>query len=523
MAEKRTVELNKRKHPLYDDNIDLWDLYYSAAKGGTNFITESNLFTHRLELTDDYEERLLRGYFLNFCESIPQLYNTFIMKEPVIRPGDESLTTFREDVDRTGKGITDFIKRAGFLASVFGVVHAIVDIPQSPKKVMSKRDVKDNKIRPYATLILPTQLKDWSLDAFGNFRWVVIEYIYYRDMDPTAERETEKHYKLITNDEWRVEDEQGQPVKYEDGTPNKGKNNLGFVPIVTMYNRNIENNKIGESMLKDIVYINRAIFNWCSCIDEQIERQTFSQLVVPDDGTLTDEEESTGDPLVKIGTSHIYTFPATSNHPPAFISPNVTNLTSVWSLVMDHVKEIYRLAGLIGSSDDMYIGRSGRAAQIGFVGVNSALAEKAKLYQDFENEISKLAYTQLGKNQEEFQAVKYSESFDVAALSTEIDMLFKILERNFSETLNVTLIKNIARKVTTSTPDSIRTEIEKEIEVNGGRVEPLSNGQERTTSDIEDKDEGPKDTLVSKTNMSKEDADYQKSAHRKPKTETSGS
>jgi len=518
MPEKRTVELSRRKHPLYDENIDLWDLYYSAAKGGSNFITESNLFTHRLELTDDYEEREQRAYFLNFCESIPHLYNTYIMREPVIRPGDETLTLFRQDVDRTGKNITDFIKRAGFLASVFGVIHALVDIPQSPKKVMSKKDVRDNKIRPYATLIYPTQLKDWSLDQFGNFRWVLIEYVYYRDMDPTTERSTEKHYKLITTDEWRVEDEQGQPVKFEDGTPNKGKNPLGFIPIVTMYNRNIENNKIGESMLKDIVYINRAIFNWCSCIDEQIERQTFSQLVVPDDGTLTGEEETTGDPLVKIGTSHIYTFPATSNHPPAFISPNVNNITAVWSLAVDHVKEIYRLAGLIGSSDDMYIGRSGRAAQIGFVGVNSALAEKAKLYQDFENEISRLAYIQLGKNPEEYQNAKYSESFDVAALSTEIDMLFKILERNFSETLNITLIKNIARKVTTSTPDSIRTEIEKEIELSGGYVESSATNDERTQSDIEDKDEGPKDTLVSETYMSKEDADYQKSAHRKPKT-----
>ena len=53
--------------PFYDDMIDSWELYYAGAKGGENFITDANLFSHRLEEAEDYNERLERAYFINFC------------------------------------------------------------------------------------------------------------------------------------------------------------------------------------------------------------------------------------------------------------------------------------------------------------------------------------------------------------------------------------------------------------------------------------------------------------------------
>ena len=71
MAEKQKI--SERTHPLYNDTLDLWELYYDAASGGDNFVTEDNLFSHRLEDTEDYEERLERAYFLNFCDTIPTL------------------------------------------------------------------------------------------------------------------------------------------------------------------------------------------------------------------------------------------------------------------------------------------------------------------------------------------------------------------------------------------------------------------------------------------------------------------
>jgi len=241
-----------------------------------------------------------------------------------------------------------------------------------------------------------------------------------------------------------------------------------------MYHKDLTDDKVGESMLKDIVYVNRTIMNWCSCIDEMIERQTFSQLVLPDDGTLAEASETGDDPLIRVSTSSVWTANAESRWPPQFISPNVENITTVWSLVLDHVKEMFRMAGLVGSSDDLYVSRSGRAAQMGFLGVNSSLAEKAAKYQEFENTIGKMVYEYMGSNIDDFKEVKYPDSFDVTALSEEIATYFSIMERNFSTTLNKTIMRSIARRSTPLAPSDIRLKIEQEIESNSGIVEPVN-------------------------------------------------
>jgi hypothetical protein len=84
------IILAERIHPFYDNYIDRWNLYEQAVKGGKDFISEDNLFSHRLEFSEDYEERLDRGFYLNFCETIPSIYNNFIFKEKVERGPDNS-------------------------------------------------------------------------------------------------------------------------------------------------------------------------------------------------------------------------------------------------------------------------------------------------------------------------------------------------------------------------------------------------------------------------------------------------
>jgi len=498
---KEKIILADRVHPLYRENADLWQLYLNAVKGGANFANSDNLFSHRLESSDDYTEREDRVYYLNYCETVPTLYNTYIFKENVGRAPDPNLDFFRRNTDGRGTPISDFVAKAGFFSSVFGTMHALVDMPPTNIKrgKATKRDVTRAGLQPYCTLIYPSQLKDWSFDRWGNLLWVVIESIYYRDQDPSVEREEETHYKLITRDEWRIEDEDGLPVKFEDGSSNKGPNPLGIIPLATIYHKDIEDDKVGESLLKDIVYINRAILNWCSCMDEQIERQTFSQLVVPDNGSLAEESESGDDPLHRIGTSSVWTFPADAGQPPQFISPNVENINAIWKLVTDHIKEIYRLAGLIGSSDDMYASRSGRAAQMGFLGVNAALADKAKKYQKFENDISKLAYMQLGKSIDEYQEVRYADSFDVSSLGEEIDATFKLMGENFSSTLNKTIMKNLARRAIPLASTEVRKTVENEIDSGDGLVKNTTENKQPS------KEDGNPNSNLGKTFKTKEE------------------
>jgi len=505
----KQIKLADRRHPYYEDNVDMWEMYYDAVKGGDNFVNDSYLFSHMLEDEDSYDDRLSRAYYLNFCETVVNIYNFYIFRENIERPPDQRLIDFRKNANGRGDHISKVIRDIGYWSLVYGVVHVLVDVPRVGNgKRISRRDAKKKGIHPYCKLIYPTRLVDWSVDDVGKFNWVLIKEDYFDDSDPFKERSTYKHYRLITKEMWRVEDEDGNLVKYPDGSPAEGENKLGIVPVITVYHRESDKDKIGESLLKDIVYVNRAIMNWCSCIDEQIERHTFSQLVVPDAGELAEAQETGDDPLYKIGTSTIWTFPANANHPPRFISPDTTNIRTIWNLILDHAKEIFRMAGLLGSTGDLYVSRSGRAAQIGFQGVNAALAEKASTYQMCENEISKLVLMYLDEDVESYEEVKYPSTFDVASLSEEIDSLFRVMEKNFSATLNKMIQKNIARRAVPLAPESIRKQIEDEIDSSSGVVEQTKRERKGSTED------GNPNTNLGETFRSYEDVYREEVQHR---------
>lgn len=502
---KKEITLAERTHPEYSNKIDDWQLYQDAAEGGDTFINDDNLFSHRLEDSDDFDERLERAYYLNFCDTIPNMYNSYIFKEGVERPANDDLAQFRENVDGKGTNASDFMKEAGYWASVFGLVHIFVGMPSTKTPTKTKKDQLDNQQYPYAKLIFPTDLVDWSLDERGNYKWVIIRSTYYYDDDPKIEREETDHYMLITKDTWEIQDEDGEPVKFPDGTPNKGTNNLGYIPIYTMYHKKARVEKVGQSLLKDIVHINRVILNWCSCIDEQIERQTFSQLVVPDDGTLAEREESGSTGVLRIiSTSSVWTYPAESKHPPQFISPEVKNITTIWKLVTDHIKEIFRLSGLQGGTSDIYTSRSGRQSQYNFIGVNSALAEKSSSYQEAENQISLIALDYLGENRNDYDSVQYPTKFDVQALTDEIDGLFKIMERNFSPIMNKELEKGIARKALPHATQVKLKEIEDEIDAGDGILEQLNSGFGNMDEDTEKDGQGNPNSDLSKSHKTAE-------------------
>lgn len=516
MAEK--VKLADRKHPLYTENSDKWDLYRDGVKGGDDFVNTDNLFTHRLEDEADFTERLDRAYYLNYCGVVPSIYNNYIFKEAVNRPPDENLAYFRKNCDGRGTNISDFVKKVGFFSKIFGVMHVLVDMPPKTKTKITNRQAKEMNMNPYCSLVYPSQLVDWSLDSSGNFNWVIISSVYYSDLDPAKERVTQTHYKLITREEWRVEDSDGNPVKYDDGSPNKGPNEIGVVPLITTYHQDIDDDKIGESLIKDIVYINRAILNWCSCVDEMIERQTFSQLVVPDDGSLAEASETGDDPLRRVSTSSVWTFNAESKHPPAYISPNTENIVTIWNLILDHVKEIFRIGGLVGSTEDMYASTSGRSKQMGFMSVNSALVDTSNRYQKFENDICKIAYMLLGKNEEEYQEVKYPDSFDIAALEDEVDSLFTIMSKNFSARLNKTMMKNIARKAVPLADETTRKEIDDEIEAGDGMLQlEVGTGEDQEDDEGEGKpknDDGNPNSDLGKSFRSKDKLNKRNRTHR---------
>ena len=464
----KEIKLSERSHPLYEEYIDEWEFFQQSVKGGVEYLEGDNLFSHRLESQDDdFEERKARAYYMNFCDSVCTTYSNYIMKETVERPDDPSLTLTRKNSNRKGDDISTLMSRVSYESSFFGHTGVLVDMPADEVvNTMSKQQAKEKNIFPYCSIVSPTSLKDWSIDSDGKFNWILIEGIEYEDFDPTTERNEIATFKLITRDKWEVQNEDGESLR-------SGDNKLGEVPLVMCYHKDIDRDMVGESLIKDIAYINRIIFNWCSCIDEMIERQTFSQLVIPDNGLLGADEEG-DDVLKRIGTSSLWTFPADSAQPPKFISPDTSNLQIIWDLIIAHIREIHRLSGLTGVSEDLYVAqRSGKSQQYGFLNIGTSLAAKARNLERTENEINRLVCMWQGKDPESIERVVYPTRFDVEGLAQSLTDTFSIVEREFSTRLNKELLKKLSLKALPTATDEIKSEIDKEIESGDGTIKSV--------------------------------------------------
>ena len=488
------MEIAQRRHPLYEEHIDLWEFYLESFKGGQEYI-KKNLTTHRLENLEDYNNRMKRAYYLNYCSPICNIPADFIFKKEATRPADVNLVLFREDVDRRGNNIHEFMRKICILSNIYGHVHILMDSPKLDENLEQR--AKEGKItksdaaevHPYLVIIHPQALVDWSVNSeTGALEWILIKEELFEDSDPENEREIKSTYKLWTREYWKIYD--------ENGTEIEGSNhNLGFVPLITNYHKDIDLDMIGEGMLKDVARANKVILNWSSEIDEMVARQTFSQLICPDDGdTFIDEVDDSGSSkaLKKIGVSSIFTFPSNASHPPKFISPDTSQIEVIWNMIDKHVKEMFRMSGLISAKTSLVQlqQRTGKAQEFEFLDMAVFFAAKAKKLEDTENKINRMFY-QWQQINDLPDLVHYPDKFDISTPSEIVDLFAKVLKNNISPRLNKEMAKRLVHQVLPHAEDSIIEMINDEIEDNSY----LENPFELT--------ENNKDTIVGQTKETK--------------------
>jgi len=473
MAEKSLLSeeyqnLIGREHPSYKDKLDDYTLFYQSFKGGSSFIIEENLFQHALEGSTAYTDRLKRGYYINFVKKIVDAFTNFIYMEGVKRPENPKLAPFLKNADGKDGDMDSFIKKTSSLSSVFGHCNVLIDSPSinSPTNKASLAEVKRNKLLPYAVNITPLEMPDWSFDKFGKYAWCLLKKEVYRDSNPLVDRRVVQEYTLITPT--------GQAIfSKEEGIIDTSKIVPGnVVPVIICNHGESDVDGFGESLITDIAYINRTIFNWCSIIDEMVEKQAFSQLVCPDDGSLEELQQTMLDAkivtpdediiLKKIGTSQIFTYPSNSGHPPQFISPDVRSLQTIWKMILEHINMMYLLTSLAGTREDMY-SNSSKARQFIFSLVGNVLSAKASSLEKTENAMYKLYAKYMNFELGENDVAQYPKEFNVMTFAEYVEDMFSVIKKNVSQTFNEKLKNKVVDKFENLLTKSEKVSIAKEI------------------------------------------------------------
>ena len=395
-----------RRHPDYESRLADWEFFHRSYLGGAAYRGCGALFSHRLEHPTDFRRRLDRSYYLNHCRNVVDKMTALLFSKGVrIDPAPPDFLD--ADANRRGDDLVQVMRRAATLSSIFGHVFVLVDMPRvdgEPPQTRGEELLLG--IRPYLSIVSPTDVTNWEIDESGAVAWCVIRETIGQDgveaggqVRQTAGRE--EVYRLWTRDAWFLYAQSAGRWVLAD----QGVHGLGVVPIVSVRHRDLDGGIGGESLLRDVAVINREIFNLSSLLQEILYRQTFGQLVAQGSAEEYVGEEET---LSKLGTSSIFLYPD-GREAPRYISPQTGNAEIVVEQIDRMVDEIYRITSLQPPDRSPVSGapESGLARSYRFVDTTGILRDKADAVADAFERALWIASVWEGRDQE--YAIRFPE------------------------------------------------------------------------------------------------------------------
>jgi hypothetical protein len=452
-------------HPQYDDYINQWTFYARSYMGGQNYKNGQFLTPYVSEDEKEYERRLDLTPMDNHCKNIVHIYSSFLWRVPPTRAfnslaEDQSLAPFLKDADLEGRSFDSFMRQAQVWASVYGHVWLLIDKPES--NASTRAEELEQEIRPYMTMFTPENVLDWRWERTASGRFKLVYLKLRESVDRINEIEHESYYKVWYEDKietWKSTHTSEQKI----GTV---LNSLGKIPAVFLPANSSQLRGVGLSDICDVAYMQRAIYQELSEVEQLIRISNHPTLV------KTFETDATA------GAGAVINLPDDMDGQlkPYQMQPSGQNLDAVRNSISDKVEAINRMAHMGAVRGTEAMTQSGVAMQTEFQMLNAKLSEKADILELAEEQLFDLfcQWQQITNDVEVF----YPDSFDLRDYDKELVFLQQMRATGVgSTTLNKEIDKRIADLIL---DDELLVKAHQEIEAGTERLgnfdEPIVDG-----------------------------------------------
>jgi hypothetical protein len=426
---KELIARMRSMHPLYEKYFPMWKMYLDTFEGGECMAQPDYLHKHSREADEDFEARLKRVHYTNYCEPLTTFFTDFIYTETIHRDGgtkNDVFTDFINDVNRKGDNITSFMADGvSNEYQIFGMAYGLVDAPPRPEgvSVVTKADEKAFGLKPYWILIRAVEVLDWGVDDFD-------QYVYFKrrqfvtDTDTRGRKVDIERYTEWTLDTITVTDIT-KVNSVEQVTQTQRKNQLGKVPVVVArYMRSKEDPFMGISFLRDLSKDNIAVMNLTSLLDEFLYKQCFNILAMEMESDLPKADQEDG----AMGTSNVLIYPK-GVKAPVYIAPSATPADKIAQERGTIVAEMYRRAAQ-DTVNELFNGggSSGFSKAQSFRTTVPRIASRAEALEKFEIDMFKLTYEYMGETWD--GKIAYKDHYEITNLSdalSQMTTLFKDL------------------------------------------------------------------------------------------------
>ena len=441
-------------HPEYDINKDRWEFYLRSYMGGQDYIDGEYLTRYISESREDYLRRLDLTPLDNHCKNIVHIYSSFLWRVPPTRvfntaSGNVALDPFLNDADLDGRSFNAFMRQCQVWASVYGHVWVMMDKPKS--NAGTKAEELEQEIRPYVTMFTPENVMDWDYERTPSGRFELTYLKVKESVIRTDESTTETYYRVWTKDTvelWKTSDEVETMVANDD-------NPLGKIPAVFLPANRSTIRGIGISDLSDAAYMQRAVYQELSEI-EQLIRISNHPTLVKSFGTDA-----------SAGAGAIINMPddMDASLKPYQMQPSGANLDAVRAAINDKVESINRMShmGAVRGTEAMTM--SGVAMQTEFQMLNAKLSEKADLLELAEEQLWLLFcdWQEITADVEIF----YPDAFDLRDYDKELMFLQQMKAAGVK---SVTLAQELDKKIADLVLDDEQLNTAHEEIESGGQV-----------------------------------------------------
>lgn len=529
---KKMLALIDRRHPAYVNNVMNWVFCRQTARGGRQWFIE-NIHSYMKEGTTEYQQRVDRAYRFNHSKEVILLLTKYIFKEGVIRNLDNApdvIKKFWEHTDLDGSPIDIFMREVSDESSTTGRAWLVVDSKNSDGQPITIADEKKMGNRIYAYVVKQEDVLDYSIDDIGQLNWIMFRYDYRNDENPIFDDGSVfNRYLLWTREEWIVlqegvlsqddvlkdfgnlpvtvvvDNNQVSPI-YAQALSNaftnfrrdlgdidrrvvavvdRGLNPLGEIPMFPCDHMESGDVHNPPGLIDDIAYLDRAVANYLSNLDEIIQNQTFSQLAMPAQALAPGDDAY--NKMVEMGTKRIFLYDGEGGVAPHFISPDSGNATIILSVINSIISEIYHSVGMAGerTKQDNAVGidnSSGVAKAYDFDRMNAMLVSKAAMLERAENKliyfvnrwsgnIDKAPVTPMtgaiylgGSMEDEATSlIKYPTNYDIRGLPDEFEIAENLMAVNAPDTVRRAQMQALVNKMMPRLATDVKNAIQKEL------------------------------------------------------------
>lgn len=417
-------------------------LLRDAYRGAGGFKSGTYLVPHSREQQEDWDDRRIVSYFLNYTKPVIDSHVNPIFRKSIQREGTGAMyDALSLSVDGGGTSIGRFMRRAAMFAKRDSLHFVSVSAP--PTAPATVAEAMRGSL-PWAYHITTDSVTDIQRDQWGRVASLSWTFMH-NDTQLT---------RTVNGTGWSTADSFGHQI-IGDEFAGEWKEKLPFAPVVVIAPNGWDEDEIKPTPeFLAIARANHRIFNLCSELDELIRNTAFPILTYP--------AKSVSD--LTIGTNNAMGYDPSYSHEPAWIAPPAGPADVIEKRIAELVREIYRMAQLshaIATSNGT-TNQSGVAKMLDREGLDSVLSDFAHDLEQAERQLWTLLSWISGT--EIPVSVSYPQQFTIGDAEPELAVIASALQIGAGAQFAASARKRMVRVVLSNADEEDLRAIDDEID-----------------------------------------------------------